>query len=91
MVKSKAAWAAAVKLFVKNTPQTINAADSAAVIQNTDPVCDSILCILCIRKPSFPNTTRTKQNNDGGILAVSLPRFKYRMLEDETSHTGEKG
>lgn len=57
MVKSKAAVAAAAKLLVKNTPHAIKAADSAAVTQNTDPVWENILCILCIRKPSFPNSS----------------------------------
>jgi hypothetical protein len=86
VVKSKAAWAAAAKLLVKNTPHTINAADSAAVIQNTDPVWENI---LCIGEPSFPNTTRADWNNGGCILATSQHRFKYRMLEDETSYAEE--
>ena len=79
MVKSKAAWAAAAKLLVKNTPQATNAADSAAVIQNTDPVWENILCMPCIREPSFPNTTRAKWNNGGCVLAASLFHCKYCM------------
>ncbi len=64
--------------------------DSAAVIQNTDPVCRYILCIPCIRKPSFPNSARPNRHNDECILAASSCRFKYPMLEDGTSYAREK-
>ena len=60
MIQPKAAVVTAAKPLVKNTPHATNAADSAAVIQNTHPAWENILCILCIRKPSFPNTTRAE-------------------------------
>jgi len=54
-MSSKVTVTTAVKLPVKNKPHTINAADRAAVTQNTDPVPENIFCTLCIRKPSLPN------------------------------------
>ncbi len=53
-MSSKVAVTTTVKLPVKNKPHTINAADNAAVTQNTDPVPDNMFCTLCIRKPSLP-------------------------------------
>jgi hypothetical protein len=64
--------------------------DSAAVIQNTDPVWEYILCIPCIRKPSFPNSARPNRYSDECTLAASSCRFKYPMLEDGTSYAIEK-
>ncbi len=57
-MKSKVTVITAVKLPVKNTPHTINAADNPAVTQNTDPVPENIFCTLCIRKTFLPQRFR---------------------------------